>query len=151
MVCMMALMGGVAYAGDNQEKEKDRAQITSVATDLNSGEIHINGLNLPQEELTSVTLGGVELVIISSGENWLDAYLPAGTTAGDYHLVINGKHNKSVAYDLTIGAVGPQGPAGSQGATGPMGPQGPTGKRGPMGPQGSDRQDRPDGTAGPDR
>ncbi len=39
-------------------------------------------------------------------------------------------------YDLTLGAVGPQGPQGKQGDIGPQGPQGKVGDTGAQGPQG---------------
>ena len=47
--------------------------------------------------------------------------------------------NDQAALTVTIGAVGPQGPAGAQGPQGPagvQGPQGPAGTQGPLGPAG---------------
>lgn len=57
---------------------------------------------------------------------------------GDYLLrVTNGKgESQGDEYDLTIGAVGPEGPQGEPGPEGPQGPQGAPGPEGPAGPQG---------------
>ncbi|WP_405226768.1 hypothetical protein [Dokdonia sp. Asnod1-B02] len=57
---------------------------------------------------------------------------------------------------VTVGIVGPQGPAGADGATGATGPQGPagadgaTGATGPQGPAGTDGATGPQGPAGAD-
>jgi len=87
------------------------------------------------------------------------ALLPSGLPSGDYRLeIITGRgvpHYDS--HDLTIGAVGLQGPTGatgpegSQGATGAQGttgPQGPTGSQGATGPQGATAPEGPQGKTG---
>lgn len=61
----------------------------------------------------------------------------------------------AVAFALSPGPAGPQGPtgaqgpAGPQGATGPQGPQGPTGSAGPQGPPGAQGPAGPQGPSGP--
>lgn len=83
-----------------------------------------------------------------------DDRLPAD---GDYRLTVaTGRgERKRDQYDLTIGAVGPQGEPGETGAAGPPGPQGPQGATGapgpagPQGPQGATGAQGPEGPAGP--
>jgi hypothetical protein len=74
------------------------------------------------------------------------ANLPNGIPAGTYLLIVTNSDGLSAQFNITFGAVGPQGPIGPQGATGAtaaQGPVGPTGATGPQGPAGST------GTAGP--
>src|SRR5690606_7390722 len=77
----------------------------------------------------------------------LTCTLPGGLPpAGDYMLTIEHFSSagvQSLDYGLTIGAVGPAGPAGAQGAQGPQGPAGATGPAGPQGEAG------PQGDVGP--
>lgn len=69
---------------------------------------------------------------------------PPALTPGDYRLVVSNKDSESYTnlsastdrYDLTIGAVGPQGPKGDTGAMGQQGLKGDTGATGPEGPIG---------------
>ena len=66
-----------------------------------------------------------------------DFSLTGGLPAdGDYLLTVSTGHkdNERDEYDLTIGAVGPQGSTGQQG---PQGPRGLGGSQGPVGPAGS--------------
>jgi len=55
---------------------------------------------------------------------------------------------KTDEYDLTIGAVGPQGPTGETGPTGPTGETGPTGATGETGPTGATGETGPTGATG---
>lgn len=73
---------------------------------------------------------------------------------GDYRLFVSNKDSDTYTslspstdrYDLTIGAVGPQGPTG---VTGAIGPTGPAGAHGPAGPQGPAGPTGPTGPQGP--
>jgi microcystin-dependent protein len=62
--------------------------------------------------------------------------------------------NQNVSFDVTLGAVGPQGiqgpqgPAGPQGPSGPQGPKGDTGATGPQGPKGDTGATGPQGPKG---
>jgi hypothetical protein len=99
-------------------------------------------------------------VSLGDGEDFLlldftdtDLVLTAGLPDGDYLLrVSHSKHfhnSSTAAYDLTIGAAGPQGPQGDPGSQGPqgkLGDQGPQGKLGDQGPQG---KTGPQGEQGP--
>lgn len=105
-----------------------------------------------------VTLGNFgELRVLSQSPTMIEAVFPNVLPAGDYLLTVsNGVgQRENDEYDLTIGAVGPQGeqgkigppglqgeqgkigPAGPQGLQGPQGEIGPQGPQGKMGPQGS--------------
>jgi len=90
-----------------------------------------------------VTLSGTTLNKASTTSDLIVANLPQNTAPGDYFLQVKG--SKTATWNLTYGAVGPQGPQGIQGpqglqgaigATGPMGSTGPTGSQGPQGDQG---------------
>jgi len=94
----------------------------------------------------SVTLGefGALVVTGTPSDTLIEATLPAGIYPGDFLLTVaNGNgQSQNDEYDLTIGAVGPQGdqgklgPQGEQGKLGPQGVQGDQGKLGPQGDQG---------------
>jgi len=118
--------------------------------------VNIYGQNFECENL-NVTLGDSgSLDVISCSphpDNQIIVELPSDIQAGDY--LINIQTGSSVhqfdAFNLSVGAAGPQGiqgeqgpqgergiqgPPGSQGPTGPTGPAGPTGATGPQGPIG---------------
>ena len=132
--------------------------------------ISINGINFTLAKgVPVVTLNDMVLVIGPYTDTTLQAKLPSGFPAGNYLLTVS-IGNDSTDYDgfnLSIGAVGPQGPKGDTGATGaqgpkgdtgpigpqsPIGPQGPiglTGATGPQGPKGDPGLAGPIGPAGP--
>src|SRR5271165_3305739 len=82
----------------------------------------------------SVTIDLLAAGVISNTATTIVANLPSTVTAGSYFLELtNTASGKTVSFDVTLGATGPEGPAGpagrvgSTGATGPQGPQGPQG------------------------
>lgn len=101
-----------------------------------------------------VTLAGTKLVVVNFTAHSLQARLPAEFVAGDYLLTVS-KGSAVIdydEYDLTIGAVGPQGLKGDTGATGPQGPKGNTGAtgiQGVTGPQGPKGDTGATGATGP--
>jgi hypothetical protein len=133
------------------------------------GVLHILGLNLGGGR-PKVTLGTLQLSVVSMTATQIDAVVPSTVAPGSYLLSVsfpkgrNGgdDRNDDSKYDefwVTIGAagpqglVGPQGPAGKDGATGIQGAQGPAGSQGltgPSGPQGSTGVQGPQGVAGKD-
>ncbi len=78
------------------------------------------------------------------------ALLPENIVAGDYLLTVSNGNGQSQndEYDLTIGAVGPQGPQGEPGPQGPHGEPGPAGPAGDPGPAGADGAQGPQGLQG---
>ena len=88
----------------------------------------------------SVTLGefGALTVTGTPNDTLIEADLPAGIFPGDFLLTISNGNGQSQndEYDLTIGAVGPQGDQGVQGKLGDTGAQGVQGKLGDTGAQG---------------
>jgi collagen triple helix repeat protein/IPT/TIG domain-containing protein len=111
-----------------------------------------------------VTLEGVPVTVISSTATSIVIGIPAGVVPGSYLLAVapaptGPLGGRSYAeFDLTVGAVGPQGPQGipgqqgPPGAVGPQGVPGPTGAPGPAGPQGATGPQGvpgPQGAAGP--
>lgn len=136
--------------------------------------LSISGQNFDNGDSPTVSLSGVgELMVTQSNSSMIVASFPAGSLAdGDYLLTISTgpEPGQTGSYNLTIGAVGnqgppgpqgpqgetgpegpqgPQGDAGPQGETGPQGPQGETGSQGEMGPQGLQGEIGPVGPAGP--
>lgn len=100
----------------------------------------------------SVTLGefGALSIVGTPTDTLIEALLPVGIPDGDYLLTASGGNGQSQndEYDLTIGAVGPQGIQGIQGEIGPQGETGPQGVQGPPGADGADGTDGVDGTDG---
>jgi hypothetical protein len=105
--------------------------------------LDIRGKNFDFGGPLVVTLGGFgPLHLVSSSPQQIIADLPSNLQAGDYLLTVStgGGQSQSDEYDLTIGAVGPEGPTGPRGEMGPQGitgPQGPPGLAGPQGPAGT--------------
>ena len=77
----------------------------------------------------TANLNGQLLQVVSRTATVIVANLPASLPAGSYQLEVTdtAKKASSVAFDVTIGAAGPIGPAGLQGPAGPAGAQGPAG------------------------
>ena len=138
LTVVMLVTTAYAQAGKDPFTDQKHPLISSVLTDLSVGELYIHGKNFTIHSNLRVSLGGTELVVISADDELIKAWLPAGITAGDYLLLASmGKGNSkkpnvtfSTSYNLTIGAVGEQGP---QGDKGPMGLQGPKGEPGTNG------------------
>lgn len=128
--------------------------ITEAVVDFNAQTVSIYGQNFECENLI-VTLGDYgPLLIISCStdpDHVISATLPQVIQDGDYLLSI--QTGPSVhqfdSYNLTIGAVGPQGPQGEQGPIGPTGLQGEQGPQGEPGPQGDVGPQGPQGAIGP--
>jgi hypothetical protein len=122
-------------------------QITSVFTDFDTATFFIDGQDLNTGGSPDVTLGSFgSLTIVNSSDTFIEAAFPGGGIPdGDYLMTVTTGGN-SVEYDLTIGAVGPEGHEGPQGDPGPVGPQGDTGLVGPQGLQGEPGPEGPTGT-----
>src|SRR5712671_7140812 len=156
LVCML-ITAGAARAG-----ERVLPQITSA--DAASSNLFINGRNFGVAAPPVVTLGDVALTVQSFSPTAIVASLPLSVQPASYQLLVqsffaddDGKGSSELdrrlaLFSVTIGVVGPQGPAGPtgpQGATGPTGPGGATGATGPTGPQGDPGPQGPPGPAGP--
>jgi hypothetical protein len=134
-------------------------RITEVALNFLAETMTIKGQSFANGPLT-VTLGNLGNITTQCATNFLaipqlitcDFSSTGGLPIdGDYLLRIftGSDANQIDEYDLTIGAVGPQGPQGATGATGPQGPTGATGPAGPQGPQGNTGPAGPQGAQGP--
>ena len=122
--------------------------------DAQGGNLFITGTDFGVAKPPKVTLGGGELAVSSHSQTTIVAALPAGLPPASYELVVVSfrkadDNGRAASFDVTIGAVGPQGPAGPAGAAGPQGPAGPAGATGPQGPAGPDGATGPQGPAGP--
>jgi len=97
-----------------------------------------------------VTLDGIPLEIDLYTSTAVVAVLPSSLTPGSYQLVLTDSATAlQGAFDATIGAAGPEGPAGAQGPAGNPGTTGPRGAAGPAGPAGTTGATGPQGPAGP--
>ena len=115
--------------------------------------VTIYGRNFNCDDLT-VTLGDYGPFTVQSclidPDNEIIIELPSLIQDGDYLLKIQSGPSlfQSDTYNLTIGAVGPEGAQGPQGEQGATGPQGEEGAIGPQGPQGEEGAIGPQGTMG---
>jgi hypothetical protein len=102
-----------------------------------TNQITLTGSNFePGKAKPSVLFNGAALTVVSSTNTQVVATLPTGLTSGTFNLTLTNSNGNSVEFDVTYGAIGPQGPAGPAGPTGLQGPMGPTGITGPQGPRG---------------
>lgn len=148
-----------AFADKNNFEKKGshhKTEITSVKVDFTTNEIKIQGRNLAGKRgvpIVKLLESGVSLSVCQTcyNDDYIDANFVGVIDDGDYKLKVLTGHsmNDSTSYDLTIGAVGPQGPQGDVGPQGDIGPQGPVGATGPQGPQGNVGPRGPIGFTGP--
>ena len=87
---------------------------TSVNPKLNQITILGQGFD-PTGLAPTVTLSSSTLTVVSFSKTSIVAALPAGTKAGSYPLTVTNSGANTLTFDVTIGAVGPQGPAGAAG------------------------------------
>lgn len=142
---LVSYTGREAQAGPHKDTPSDVALvITAVSVDFEQNVLTISGRNFDKGSTPVVLLGDVYLSLQDYTWERIALELPENIPAGDYLLTVTtGSAVKNTdRYDLTLGAVGPQGPSGQQGPPGPQGPQGPQGPVGPQGPTG------PQGPAG---
>ena len=143
---LLASASPVMAAPPNAELHVDQVIVVEEDSPAATTLIIVGGhLNFGEGPLR-VSLGDVgKLSVESASDVSIEAVFPATLPAGDYRLTVsNGNgQSKQDTYDLTIGAVGPQGEQG------PPGVQGPQGERGVPGPQGAQGQPGPQGEQGP--
>lgn len=89
----------------------------------------------PENAAPTVEFDGAALGLVSTSNDQIVANLPASVAAGTFKITVRTKGGESAKFDMTYGAVGPQGPAG---LVGPQGQQGPPGVAGPSGPTGAE-------------
>jgi len=99
--------------------------VNSATADFTTGNLTVLGANMVAPDKSHplvVLLNNMSLTIASSTPTMLMATLPAGLTAGSYHLVVgNGNPSDPVHngfLDVTLGTTGPQGPKGDTGPAG---------------------------------
>jgi hypothetical protein len=113
--------------------------ISNATVNTSTNTITITGSGFSTRVKPTVHLGATSLAVTSFNATSIVASLGSATAPGTYLLTVTSGITFA-AVDVTLGAVGPQGPAGPQGvpgATGPQGPAGPTGAIGETGPQGT--------------
>jgi hypothetical protein len=90
----------------------------------------------PAKAKPTVLFDGTALTVTSSTNTQIIATLPAGVAPGTFDLTVSNSGGNSVVFDMSYGAIGPQGLAGPAGPTGAQGPSGPIGATGPQGQRG---------------
>lgn len=135
----------------NQDRQATSQLVVNQVLVSDSGDtLFINGVNFDNGDFPVVELGGEELTVPLSDALQITTDLPLSFIDGSYTLTVNTGLQRSQfdSFELTLGAVGPQGlpgpvgPTGGrgdiglQGREGPSGSQGPQGVRGDAGPQG---------------
>jgi hypothetical protein len=153
VICFMLLITGL-ISGQSTLLAANKGNnlfVSSVFIDFESNTITINGSNFTGGAFPLVTLGEEVLVVDSYSETDIVAFLPPLLADGDYLLTVStgSGNNNSDEYNLTIGAVGPQGEQGLQGIQGPKGDTGAAGPQGEVGPQGEQGPEGPVGPQGP--
>lgn len=126
--------------------------VYSVTEDQTTGVLTINGTNLVLAGVQPVvTLGTIDLPVITATPSEIAAQLPAGIDSATYFLTVRrGTKDIDVTYfAAVIGEVGPKGETGDPGPPGPVGPQGPEGPQGLTGPQGPKGDTGANGLPGP--
>ena len=145
---LVVLGAALQFAGSALAQTTDAThRILNATANLATSQLTLQGVNFPADVV--VVLNGEPLTVTSVGATSIVATLPSVivATPGTYALTLEKPRNTVLSrFDVTIGAVGAQGPqgvagaqgpAGQEGAVGPMGPAGPTGATGPQGPAGS--------------
>jgi hypothetical protein len=133
-----------------QSQSNVAPQISNTLVTQSPDQITINGTNFGSAN-PAVNVDGFSLAVLTFTDTTIVAALPAPPLSpGTYALVVsNGQSHQSGESVVTLGAVGPQGPAGATGLAGPAGPTGPAGAQGQAGPLGAIGPQGPQGLAGP--
>ena len=94
-----------------------------------TNQITLTGTNfVPGKVKPAILFNGAALTVTSFSNTQIIATLPSGIAPGTFNLTLTNSAGNSVEFDMSYGAIGPQGPAG---AAGPAGAQGPAGLTGP--------------------
>lgn len=127
-------------------------EITHAEVDSNTKLLYVYGQSLASRESPVVTLGGVELAVVSYQSDAVSARVPDAIldAPGSYQLVVTPRRTLSwlAVFVVAIGSGGTQGPAGPAGPAGATGPAGPVGETGPAGPTGATGATGPAGSPG---
>jgi hypothetical protein len=121
--------------------------IEKAVVNSTAGTVTIQGSGFATSKKPTVFLGGVQLTVTSFSATTIVASTAAVTTPGSYLLVVNDDVLPGL-FEVTLGAVGPQGAMGLQGPIGPAGPAGATGAAGSIGPAGATGSIGPAGATG---
>jgi hypothetical protein len=114
-------------------------EIKSAIPNYDQNTLTISGVRFGAQP--TVQLGSFTLEVMRASAQLIVARLPYEliSTPGSYQLTVTRASGQSPKFEVTLGAVGPQGyagPPGEPGPPGPMGPEGPPGPPGPAGPPG---------------
>src|SRR5712691_10342292 len=152
LVCSV-LLAAAARADDG----RNLPRIASASPQ--GADLVIDGTGFGVSAIPQVFLGDTELEVSTFSDTTIVATQPSAAVPGTYALRTTtwfGGEKRSRAlrgvnsgFMVTLGATGPQCPAGAPGAPGAQGPQGPAGPAGAQGPQGPDGATGAPGPQGP--
>ena len=149
--CVLLVVFGLAVgmAAPVDAQQAPPPVITSAQPGLTNGTLKIDGANFPANP--EVWLSSLPLTVFMATSSEIEAELPPDIPPASYLLYVRGGSRNATAttFVVTVGAVGPQGPAGENGPQGAAGPTGPQGPSGPAGPQGLAGPAGPQGLPGP--
>lgn len=111
---LFAITLSIPLANAGKDEKKDHKQPTTISqvSFINDTEIQIYGSHLVDDDGIRVMMGSYELVVSIATDALIQASLPPGVLAGDYHLTVSkydddDDHHPVVTmagYDLTVGA-----------------------------------------------
>lgn len=135
IVLAILLMGFTGIASATFGLRMQNAIVIESESDGEPDQLVITGRNFHIGGRLKLTLGGTPLEVLDRTANVILAEIPNDVLPGNYVLIAwSGRGRiREDSMDVTIGAVGPEGPEGPEGDDGP---EGPAGARGPAGPQG---------------
>ena len=163
MVAFVLARPTLSASDDALHIRERQVVISSAKIDCDATSITISGENFGYDT-PHVTLNFTELTyVLPMRDDKIVAYLPTGTCddPGTYLLTVmrakirdNDRWFKLTQKDLatfnvTVGAMGYEGPQGPEGPSGEQGPQGEPGSQGEPGPQGEPGSQGPQGATGP--
>jgi type VI secretion system VgrG family protein len=130
----------LAAAGISRAQAAGRPAILRAIPDPAGGVLFIHGENFGVDP--TAFLDGLELALSFASDSLIQAEIPPDLEPGTYLLIVWRSHRANwppriddlAVMDLTLGAVGPEGPPGERG---PAGERGPEGQIGPPGRDGA--------------
>jgi hypothetical protein len=124
--------------------------IADATVDLAKSYIALAGSNFsPTGVAPTVTVGGTSRTVFSFTNTAILVEVPSTLAAATYLMTVTNSVPQAGSAYVTVGAIGPQGPAGATGQPGPAGATGPAGAQGPQGLQGANGPTGPAGPQGP--
>ncbi len=150
----LALLAAMlAFGQAHAQAAQSQLTVTNVEVDYTSGEMFVYGRHFSSGRPILVSLADLPLTVKHHQDTVIVVLVPSNflRSPGAYLLTVSLGANPHLndSFDVTLGAVGPQGPKGDPGPVGPQGPKGDVGQVGPKGDVGPQGPVGPKGDVGP--